>query len=69
MNGHWSCTSHTPKHLVELYQASIKVKVKIIEINFIDGDGLDLTYHDIDFFGSHSEKTNNLINDENSNIE
>ena len=56
MNGHWSCTSHTPKHFVKLYQASIKVKGKIIEINFTDGDRLDLTYYDIDFFGSHSEK-------------
>ena len=24
--GHWSRTCHTPKHLVELYQASIKNK-------------------------------------------
>jgi len=34
MEGHWSHTCHTPKHLVELYQASIKVKRKGIETNF-----------------------------------
>ena len=56
MNGHWSCTSHTPKHLVELYQASIKVKGKKIKMNFTDNDGLDLTYHDIDLFGDPSKK-------------
>ena len=26
-------------------------KRKEIKMNFIDGDGLDLTYYDIDFFG------------------
>ena len=24
MKGHWSCTYRTPKHLVDLYQTSIK---------------------------------------------
>ena len=26
MKGHWSCTCRMPKHLVDLYQASIKAK-------------------------------------------
>ena len=26
-------------------------------MNFTDGEGLDLTYYDIDFFGGPSEKT------------
>ena len=52
----WIYTYHTSKHLVDLYQTSIKAKE--IEMNFIDGDGLDLTYYDIDFFGGPNEKTN-----------
>ena len=63
------CTYRTPKHLVDLYQTSIKTKEKKIKINFTDGDGLDLTYYDIDFFGSPSEKIDHLINDENTNID
>ena len=69
MKGHWSRTCRTPKHLVDLYQASIKAKKKEIEMNFIDGDGLDLTYYDIDFFGGPNEKTDHLINDEKINID
>jgi len=34
MKGHWSRTCRTPKHLVNLYQASIKEKGKGIEMNF-----------------------------------
>ena len=41
----------------------------MIEMNFTDGDGLDLTYYDIDFFGGPNEKTNHLINDEKINID
>nr|CAN71694.1 hypothetical protein VITISV_005850 [Vitis vinifera] len=51
MKGHWSYTYRTLKHLVDLYQTSIKEKGKEIEMNFTNGDGLDLTYYDIDFFG------------------
>jgi hypothetical protein len=36
MKGHWSRTCRTPKHLVDLYQASIKGKEKGIEMNFAD---------------------------------
>ena len=69
MKGHWSRTCRTPKYLVDLYQASIKVKGKEIEMNFTDSDGLDLTYYDIDFFGGPNEKTDHLINDEKINID
>ena len=69
MKGHWSRTCRTPKHLVDLYQASIKAKGKQIKMNFIDGDGLDLTYCDIDFFGGPGEKIDHLINDEKINID
>ncbi|XP_058223193.1 uncharacterized protein LOC131332897 [Rhododendron vialii] len=34
--GHWSRTCHTPKYLIELYQASLKEKGKEIETNFTD---------------------------------
>ena len=44
------------KHLVDLYQTSIKEKGKEIEMNFTDRNELDLTYYDIDFFGCTSEK-------------
>ena len=47
---HWLHTYRTPKHLVDLYQASIKAKGKEIEMTFTNGDRLDLTYYDIDFF-------------------
>lgn len=45
--GHWSHTYHTPKHLVELYQQSLKNKGKKIEIHFAYKDG-DFDYGDID---------------------
>ena len=40
-----------------------------MEMNFTDGDRLNLTYYDIDFFGGPNEKTNHLINDEKINID
>ncbi|TYH87436.1 hypothetical protein ES332_D01G116200v1 [Gossypium tomentosum] len=36
---HWSRTCHTPKHLVELYQQSLKDKEKKIETNFVCENG------------------------------
>ena len=70
MKGHWSRTYRMSKHLVNLYQTSIKEKGKEIEMNFTDNDGLDLTYYDINFFGGPSEKKiNHLINDEDKNID
>jgi hypothetical protein len=41
MKGHWSCTCCMPKHLVELYQASIKDKEKGIEMNFANHINLE----------------------------
>ena len=42
---HTYCTS---KHLVEIYQVSIKTKGKEVEMNFIDGDGtVELTHIDV----------------------
>ena len=56
MKRHWSCTCRTPKHLVDLYQVSIKAKGKYIKMNFTNGNRLNLTYYDIDFFRGPSEK-------------
>ena len=39
MKGHWSRTCHMTKHLIELYQASIKGKGNQIETNFINSQG------------------------------
>ena len=61
MKGNWSCTCHKPKDLIDLYQTSITTKGKEIEMNFTNGDVLDITYYDIDFFECPSEKTNHLI--------
>ena len=61
MKGHWSRTCCTPKHLVDLYQASIKGKE--VEMNFIDSDGqVDLTHLDV---SDPNGKIDHLIGDGN----
>ena len=67
MKRHWLCTYHTTKLLVDLYQASIKVKRKEVEMNFIDGDDLvDLTHLDVsNFFEDPNGKIDHLIGDGN----
>ena len=67
MKGHWSRTYRTPKHFVDIYQASIKVKGKEVEMNFIDSDGLvDLTHlHVSDFFENPNGEIDHLIVDGN----
>ena len=80
MKGHWSRTCRTAKHLVDLYQASMKGKDKQIETNFIDGkdtvdlddpffddDGaVPLKHFDVyDFFEDPSGKIDHLIGDGN----
>ncbi|XP_040967172.1 uncharacterized protein [Gossypium hirsutum] len=37
--GHWSCVCHTQKHLVDLYQQSIKQKGKKVETNLVYKNG------------------------------
>ena len=66
MKGHWSRTCRTLKHLDDFYQASIKENGKDIDMNFADVDGLD---YDYDFFGGSREKTNYVMNDENTTTE
>ena len=68
MEGHWSRTYRTAKHLVDLYQASLKDKGKRVETNFAGGDGLNLSYFDMDFFEGPSDNFNCLIDYENVSI-
>jgi hypothetical protein len=78
MKGHWSCTCRTPKHLVDLYQASIKKKEKGIEMNFanhsnlidsqffldsLNGEG-NTHLNVSDFFEDPNRKTDLLIGNE-----
>ncbi|XP_021741128.1 uncharacterized protein LOC110707404 [Chenopodium quinoa] len=60
--GHWSRVCRTPKHLVDLYQQSIKQKGKKVETNLVDEDGEgDFDYGDTthleaaDFFPNPEE--------------
>ncbi|KAL0424484.1 UNVERIFIED_CONTAM: hypothetical protein Sradi_0983200 [Sesamum radiatum] len=65
--GHWSRTCRTLKHLVDLYQKSLKNKNKKIETNFVDdeSDGyIDMTHLDVaDYFADPNEKIDHLISD------
>jgi len=62
--GQWSRTCHTPKHLVDLYQQSIKNNEKRVETNYGDCDEYD-GYGDMDpFFEDPNRKIDHLIRDE-----
>ncbi|XP_059664121.1 uncharacterized protein LOC132309878 [Cornus florida] len=55
MTGHWQSICHTPKHLIELYQVSMKKKGKQKEMNFIDHDEpVDITNLEMNFI-NHDE--------------
>ena len=55
------------KHLVDLYQASIKDKGNNIEVNFLNDNvdcGVDLThFHVFDFFEDPTRNISHLIGD------
>ena len=62
MNGHLTRTCHTSKHLVDLYQVSLKEKGKNVEVNFVYQDDVydlsNMTHLDVaDYFESPEEKT------------
>ena len=73
MKGHWSRTCRTPKHLVDLYQESLKKKdKKAVETNFVskdesvDHDLNDMTHLDVaDFFIQPEANIEHLFGDEN----
>ena len=60
MKGHWSRTCYTTKHLVDLYQASIKGKGNQIETNFINAQG---TMNPDDPYQVSLQEANNQIDD------
>jgi hypothetical protein len=65
MTNHWSCTCRTPKHLVELYQASSKKKGKEIEINFIENESSGIlkdTHLDVSDFFENVDKEIDIMN-------
>ena len=66
-HNHWSRTCRTPKHLVELYQASIKEKGKNPETNFMeDSDFMDITQFNIfDFLDDPNNKVTTSTGDGN----
>ena len=63
MKGHWVRTCRTPKHLADLYQASLKEKEKGIETNFVNhNDQIDTTQLDIsDFLENPEESYKNMF--------
>ena len=77
MEGHWSRTYRTPKHLVDLYKASIKEERKRIETNFVDHNdlkdpmdldlpnGVDMTHLDVSDFFKDDGKIDNFFCDGN----
>ena len=67
MEGHWSRTCRPAKHLVDLYQTSLKEKEKKIEMKFTDSNGIDLSYFDNDFLIGPSENFD-YLGDLNDNV-
>nr|XP_016444609.1 PREDICTED: uncharacterized protein LOC107769870 [Nicotiana tabacum] len=60
--GHWANIYRVPRHLVELYQASLKNKGP--EANFVSNNDFDITHLDVtDFFKHPNEKIDHLIGD------
>ena len=69
--GHWSHTCRLSKHLVDLYQASLKEKGKGVETNFVEHHNLLNIMHldTFDFFENVDGKINQLIANGNVNID
>ncbi|XP_069147659.1 uncharacterized protein [Solanum lycopersicum] len=68
--GHYARDCRTPKHLVELYQESLKKKEKNPEANFISENQVDITHLDVaDFFAHPEGKIDHLICDGSVNME
>ncbi|XP_070025372.1 uncharacterized protein LOC142181869 [Nicotiana tabacum] len=60
--GHWTNICRTPRHLIELYQASLKNKG--LEANFVSDNEFDITHLDVTYFFEHPEgKIDHLIGD------
>ncbi|XP_019226486.1 PREDICTED: uncharacterized protein LOC109207943 [Nicotiana attenuata] len=60
--GHWSRTCRTPKHLVELYQVSLKKTEKNAKANFISKYNLDFMHLGVaDYFALPEGETSHVI--------
>ncbi|XP_070013766.1 uncharacterized protein [Nicotiana sylvestris] len=60
--GHWANICRVPRHLVELYQVSLKNKG--LEANFVYDNEFDITHLDVaDFFEHPDGKIDHLIGD------
>ncbi|XP_075073951.1 uncharacterized protein LOC142161883 [Nicotiana tabacum] len=60
--GHWANICRVPRHLVELYQVSLKNKGP--EANFVSDNNFDITHLDVaDFFEHLDGKIDHLIGD------
>ena len=68
MEGHWSRTCRTAKHLVDLYQASLKENGKKIVMNFTNSNGMNISYFDNDILIGPSENFDYLMDDLNDNV-
>ncbi|XP_021767775.1 uncharacterized protein LOC110732173 [Chenopodium quinoa] len=68
MTGHWGRTCRTAKHLVDLYQASVKGKEKNAEANYVNEENAPCPTLDVsDFFMDNAETGNDFIFGENNN--
>ncbi|XP_021742950.1 uncharacterized protein LOC110709048 [Chenopodium quinoa] len=68
MTGHWGRTCRTAKHLVDLYQASVKGKEKNAEANYVNEENAPCPTLDVsDFFMDNAETGNDFILGENNN--
>ncbi|KAM3301124.1 hypothetical protein P3S67_015625 [Capsicum chacoense] len=67
--GHYSRDCRALKHLVDLYQASLKKKERNSEASFLSENNVDITCLDVaDFFKHPEGKINHLIGDGSINI-
>ncbi|KAM3361647.1 hypothetical protein P3S68_016501 [Capsicum galapagoense] len=68
--GHYSGDYRALKHLVDLYQASLKKKERNSEANFLSENNVDITCLDVANFYEHPEgKIDHLIGDGSVNME
>lgn len=74
MTNHWSRTCRTPKHLIDLYQASLKGKGKSAETNLIENNVVHNNLEDMhldthldvsDFFQNAGENVDTFLEDGN----
>ena len=66
MKGHWRRTCRTPKHFVDLYQASIKEKENSIETNFVGDLETKFVEHGKNDF-THLDVADFFVDNENVN--